>query len=416
MGHALRRWIGAVGPRRGLGWLALAVVAMAWWFTLAPSSIGGPASYIIVVGTSMEPGLSSGDLVVTRAQRTYGTGDVLAFAVDGGQVIHRALTQDATGSWTTQGDNRATPDGWQVADDAILGAQWFTVEGFAAPSSIVRLWWFAPATAALTAFLLLLPSPRRRRPEVAAWLKEHAIAGRPGPKRTTDVVVVVCCAASVLVCSAAIVTAGSFAGAGLAPVAGAVAAAGGFLTWGGRGWGWWGRTKSERVLLRLRSSIKQVDALPAGAGTSDSGAVWGRHTRPARSALSLARFAQRERMPVLWLDSGAGGRLLVVGRQTALTFGLGDQSATDPVILPRAVSVRRFVGSYWWAMGLVLVAMLAVPLARSEEAALRVYLGTVLDVQRHEAQAEDVVRSYFVSRSGAEMVDSPRAPTLQHLQ
>lgn len=409
MGHALRRWIIAVGPRRGLVWLAVAVAAIAWWFSLAPSSIGGPASYIIVVGTSMEPGLSSGDLVVTRAQRTYGAGDVLAFAVDGGNVIHRALTRDAAGSWTTQGDNRATPDGWQVDHDAILGAQWFTVKGFAAPSSIVRRWWFAPATAALTAFLVLLPSPRRRGPEVAVWLKEHARPGRPGPKRTSDVVVVVCCAASVLVCSAAIVTAGSFAGAGLAPVVGAVAAAGGFLVWGGRCWGWWGRTKSERVLLRLRSSLRQVDALPAGVGTSDSGEVWGRPTRPARSALSLARFAQSEHMPVLWLDSGAGGRLLVVGRRTALTLGLGDQS-TDPVILPRAVSVRRFVGRYWWAMGLVLVAMLAIPLARSEEAALRVYLGTVLHVQRHEAQAEDVGPSYFVSRSGGELINStPRA-------
>lgn len=416
MVHPLRRWIGAVGPRRGLGWLAFAVVAMAWWFTLAPSSIGGPASYIIVVGTSMEPGLSSGDLVVTRAQRTYGTGDVLAFAVDGDQVIHRALTRDAAGSWTTQGDNRATPDGWQVDDNAILGSQWFTVEGFAAPSSIIRRWWFAPAIAALTAFLLLLPSPRRRGTEVAAWLKEHASAGRLGPKRTSDVVVVVCCAASVLVCGAAIVTAGSFAGAGLAPVAGAVAAAAGFLAWGGRCWGWWGRTKSERVLLRLRSSLRQVDALPAGACTSDSGEVWGRATRPARSALSLARFAQSEHMPVLWLDSGTGGRLLVVGRRTALTLGLVDQSATDPVIPRRAVSACLFVGRYWWVMGPLLVAMLAVTLARSDEAALGVYFGTVLHVQMHEAPAQDVGHSYSVSRSGAQVINPPSTLPYQQLQ
>ncbi len=383
MVHALRRWAITAGTARLLGWLVFALMTLAWWFTFAPTSIGGPASYIVVAGTSMEPGLHTGDLVVTRAQPTYRTGEVLAFAVDGGHVIHRSLGKNAAGAWITQGDNRSTPDGWQVRNSAILGEQWLTIRGFAAPTSVVHRWWFAPTAAALTVFLFLMPSLRRRRsPEATTWLRDHAMSGRPGPRRTSDLVITWCCAGSFLVCAAAALSAGQAAsGIPLLPVTGGVFAFGGFLAWGGRCWGWWGRTRPERALLRLRSALRAVDAFPAGAADGDSGQVWGRALTPAPSVRSIASFAQREQAPVLWLRSGADQRLLVVGRRTALSLSLGDAPTDAAFTASWATRVRRAIRAPGWVSGAGLLVILALTMLHADAATPRVHLGTVVHVQ-----------------------------------
>lgn len=396
MVHTLRRWAVTAGTARLLGWLAFALISLAWWFTFAPTSIGGPASYIVVAGTSMEPGLRSGDLVVTRARPAYRAGEVLAFAADGGHVIHRSLGQDAAGAWITQGDNRSTPDGWQVGDEEILGAQWLTIRGFAAPTSVLHRWWFAPAAAALTAFLFLMPSLRRRpSPEAAPWLEEHAMPGQRGPRRTSDVVIAWCCAGSLLVCAAAAVSAGpATSDIPLFPVAGGVFAFGGLLAWGGRGGGWWGRTRQDRALLRLRSALRAVDAFPAGAVEGDSGEVWGRPLKPARSVRSIASFAQREQAPVLWLHVGAGHRLLVVGRRTALSLSLGDAPTDAAFTASWATRLRRAIRLPWRAVGPALVVVLALTLLHADAATLRVHLGTVVQVQMPVTLAE--VQTYLL--------------------
>ena len=50
--------------------LGLAAAAAAW-FLLAPAQLGGSASYVVVEGASMAPGLERGDLVIVRKAAAY---------------------------------------------------------------------------------------------------------------------------------------------------------------------------------------------------------------------------------------------------------------------------------------------------------------------------------------------------------
>jgi signal peptidase len=105
-------------------------VGVLWFVLLRPSFVGGPASYVVVAGDSMEPTLSSGDLVVLRHQRTYHEGDIVAFRVPEGElaegaiVIHRIVGGSAEEGFTTQGDNKERPDLWRPRPADIMGKQW----------------------------------------------------------------------------------------------------------------------------------------------------------------------------------------------------------------------------------------------------------------------------------------------------
>jgi signal peptidase len=111
--------------------LALACLALVagWFFLLRPAALGGPASYVVVAGRSMEPGLRMHDLVVLRKQRAYHPGEVIAFRVPEGEVIHRIVGGDAETGFVTKGDNNEEPDLWRPTPAQIEGARWFTVPG-----------------------------------------------------------------------------------------------------------------------------------------------------------------------------------------------------------------------------------------------------------------------------------------------
>lgn len=99
----------------GAGALALA------WLTAGPSQLGGPVSYAIVSGSSMEPNLHRGDLVVVRAARAYDAGDVVAYRTDNGAtVLHRVIGRAGAG-YLVQGDNNSWVDPYQPTEDNIVG-------------------------------------------------------------------------------------------------------------------------------------------------------------------------------------------------------------------------------------------------------------------------------------------------------
>lgn len=118
-------------PRlRSLALSALFVGALA---ALWPASLGGQVDYVVVSGTSMEPGLHTGDLVLLRAENTYEPGDEVAYRVPegdvgaGSTVIHRITGGDGTSGYTTQGDNRDAADTWMPTDGDVIGERWVMV-------------------------------------------------------------------------------------------------------------------------------------------------------------------------------------------------------------------------------------------------------------------------------------------------
>lgn len=117
---------------RRLTRVALAVpiiaLAVAWTLFLRPQALGGPSSYVIVSGKSMEPTLQNGDLVVALKKSSYRIGEVVAYQVPAGEpgasalVIHRITGGSARDGYVTQGDNRDGEDLWRPTPADVVGA------------------------------------------------------------------------------------------------------------------------------------------------------------------------------------------------------------------------------------------------------------------------------------------------------
>jgi signal peptidase len=105
---------------------------VAWFVLLRPAFLGGPATYVMVSGESMEPTLDSGDLVLVRQQSNYGNGDIVAFRPPrrtGGRsaaVIHRIVGGSPQEGFIMQGDNNEGKDPWRISEGDILGEMWFS--------------------------------------------------------------------------------------------------------------------------------------------------------------------------------------------------------------------------------------------------------------------------------------------------
>lgn len=153
------------GPTRRdwLQMLLFAVAALAFWMFLAPSQIGGPLTYAVVHGHSMEPSLHDGDLVVAVRQSSYEVGDTVLYDKFGGLVIHELVSGDPVNGWVSRGVNNTWDDAWRVMPGDIKGTYLFssTTLGSALGWLVERPQ--AAALAAVLVFVILsLPRPHRR--------------------------------------------------------------------------------------------------------------------------------------------------------------------------------------------------------------------------------------------------------------
>jgi signal peptidase I len=99
-----------------------------WAMFLRPQSLGGPAGYVLVSGTSMNPLYHTGDMILVERHKNYEKGDIIAYRVPkgdvaaGAQVIHRIIGGDAKHGFVVQGDNRTAPDVWRPKSGDIVGS------------------------------------------------------------------------------------------------------------------------------------------------------------------------------------------------------------------------------------------------------------------------------------------------------
>ncbi len=151
-------------------------VALGWALTLRPQMLGGPATYLVIRGTSMLPIYDTGDLVILHDAPGYGTGEVVGYRVPAGElgagriVLHRIIGE-RSGTLVLQGDNNRAPDPWTPSVGDVAGRVWIVVPGVGR----VIAWAHEPAVAASLATGLIVAvmigrSPAKPRTRVQASL------------------------------------------------------------------------------------------------------------------------------------------------------------------------------------------------------------------------------------------------------
>jgi signal peptidase len=163
---APRRWRARV--RIALGWVQIALtigITVFWFVALRPQGIGGPASFALVSGTSMEPLYHTGDVVIMHRRPSYGVGDIISYRVPrgepgaGAQVIHRIVGGDAAHGFVVQGDNRTAPDIWHPHEGDIVGRAWAHIPG---AGVVIRLLHTPLVLAGLAAIAAMVAVVRRK--------------------------------------------------------------------------------------------------------------------------------------------------------------------------------------------------------------------------------------------------------------
>ncbi len=157
---------------------SLVALIAVWAVLFRPAAMGGATDYVIVSGHSMEPTMYTGDLAVVREHDTYEKGDIVAFNVEGGAVIHRIIGGNAEDGYVMQGDNKPAPDDWQPTPDEIRGSLWLHVPGGGR--------WFERAREplnlafAITGVGMMSFIPWRRKPDGAPRFRRRRSASSSG--------------------------------------------------------------------------------------------------------------------------------------------------------------------------------------------------------------------------------------------
>lgn len=121
--------------RRGAGIAITLVLVGLWVVLLRPQALGGPLTYLVVRGDSMEPTYHSGDLVILRSAPAYATREIVAYRVPAGEVgaghlvVHRITGGDGDAGFLMQGDNNPSVDPWMPRSSDIAGEAWILLPG-----------------------------------------------------------------------------------------------------------------------------------------------------------------------------------------------------------------------------------------------------------------------------------------------
>jgi signal peptidase I len=104
------------------------VIMVAVWLTFAPRQVGGMASYIVVIGNSMEPAFHIGDLIIAHREPTYQIGDAIVYQNRQLKsfVFHRVISQEM-GYFTLKGDNNSWIDIYQPSYEEVVGKLWLHI-------------------------------------------------------------------------------------------------------------------------------------------------------------------------------------------------------------------------------------------------------------------------------------------------
>ncbi len=116
--------------RKILPWALGLIILGTTWFYLAPTQLGGSATYVVTHGTSMEPHFHTGDLAIVRGQSAYNVGEVVAY--NNHQlhtiVLHRIIGREGD-RYLFKGDNNNFVDPEHPVASQLIGALWIHIPG-----------------------------------------------------------------------------------------------------------------------------------------------------------------------------------------------------------------------------------------------------------------------------------------------
>lgn len=154
----------------------VAAILFAW-----PSTWGGPVTITKVQGHSMEPTLYTGDVAIALRHYSgnYDVGNIIVYRVQQGDiegmVIHRITERLENGNYITQGDNKKSPDPWEIPPDWIFGKVAITIPGVAGWLTLIKSPIFIAMIAGAIVIWVLWP----RRSELEEESEDESIpAGR----------------------------------------------------------------------------------------------------------------------------------------------------------------------------------------------------------------------------------------------
>ena len=139
-------------PRRVVA-AACLIGVVALWFFLGPRFLGGPITYTVISGQSMEPVLVADDLALIRERSDYKIGDAIAYrsrSLGGLVVLHRIVAIDGE-RFVMKGDNNDFLDSDQPREQDVLGQLWVDVPGGGIAFGYLR----SPAGMTLAALLIM---------------------------------------------------------------------------------------------------------------------------------------------------------------------------------------------------------------------------------------------------------------------
>src|SRR3954451_24515653 len=174
-------------PLRVASLLAVLLVGGTAWFFLAPREIGGSASYAVIYGTSMEPRLHRGDLVILRSQPSYRVGEVVGYHSNAihRNVLHRIIARHGN-RFVFKGDNNDFIDPEEAAESQLFGHEWVVLPNAGSALEKLHSPRHAAALAGLAVLVLVGVGPggrvRRRRRQSPAETQPPAAGGAPPPR------------------------------------------------------------------------------------------------------------------------------------------------------------------------------------------------------------------------------------------
>lgn len=133
--------------------VAAVVAVITGWLLLAPAQLGGPIHYAVVDGSSMEPELSEGDLVLVRSGGAPRVGSVVLYRDPelGVRLLHRVVGEEG-GRLVLKGDANDFLDDARPRPEEVAGSLWLSLPRLGS----ALLWLREPSRAALVAFVLAL--------------------------------------------------------------------------------------------------------------------------------------------------------------------------------------------------------------------------------------------------------------------